>query len=181
MSNTSSTGGFLPVSAPDERTVEDVLNGLISAVAGLPPSLVRPRFQPKPPKQPTTDIDWCAFGITETSPGAAQLLCGEEGAEIHTEDLLTVLASFYGPNALRLARRLVTGLAGIPQNRDFLRRHGLALVSTGTTTRAPDLFGNTWVTRVDVPLIIRQGATADVPVLPFLSAPVVITGDHHHE
>jgi hypothetical protein len=180
VSNTSATGGVLAVAAPDHTGLEDVLNALIAGVLGLPPELVRPLYQRKPPKQPDKSVDWCAFGITGAEEEAHQLHPGEDGAQFHTEDLLSVLVSLYGPNAWNNGRRLTRALA-VPQNRAPLRRAGLALVSAGSATTAPDLVGGEWVSRVDVPLTIRQGETGDVAVLSLTSAPTSIIGDTHHE
>lgn len=179
--NTSATGGFLNVTPdPDQVGLENALHDLIAGITALAPTMVRPRYQPDPPKQPPKDSDWCAFGVTDADNEATQLLPGEDGSRLHTEDLLTVLASFYGPGAWNLARRLRRGLS-IPQNRDILRRSGLALVSTGSPTTAPDFVGGAWVSRVDLPLTIRQGETGDVAVLSLTSAPTSIIGEIHHD
>jgi len=121
------------------------------------------------------------LALDSSTYGAANLML--KASRLHTEDLLGVLVSLYGPHAFDLARRLDHGLR-VPQNRDFLRRQGLALVTVGTTTSAADLVGGSWLPRVDVTLTIRQGTpggAGDVAVLPLQSAPTAITGDTPHE
>ncbi len=68
--NTSATGGFLvPTSAaPDEDTaLEDFIHDFIAGVTGIAADMVRPRWQPTPPRQPPVGANWCAFGVTETN------------------------------------------------------------------------------------------------------------------
>jgi hypothetical protein len=45
-----------------------VLHDMVVGVTGLPASLVRPRWQPQPPTQPSVSTAWCAIGITRYEP-----------------------------------------------------------------------------------------------------------------
>lgn len=191
----SITGGVLVVApGPAVEAVEDVLHDLIAGLTGLAGDLVRPRWQPDPPKQPTPDIDWCAFGITGDTEEAAQLIHGDDSARVHTEDLLTVLVSFYGPLAADLAKVVRRGLH-VPPSRAWLRKHDLALVEIGALTPAADFVGAAWTRRIDMPLTIRQGtastaagggnpnnggsAVGAVEIRNILSAPTIINGEPH--
>lgn len=180
--NDSITGGFLDVVAgPDADAVLDVLHDQIVGLTGLDPHLVRPRWQPDPPKQPPPDTDWCAFGITGDAEEAAQLIHGDDSARVHSEDLLTVLVSFYGPRAGDMAKRLRRG-SHVPSNRALLRQHCLALVEIGPATPAPDFVGGAWIRRIDLTMTIRQGTPSIAGVTPIRNleaAPTIINGDTH--
>lgn len=178
----STTGGPLDVvPGPSAEATEDVLGDLLAGLTGLDRQLVRPRWQPDPPKQPEASVDWCAFGVAEAAPEAAQLIHGDDVARLHTEELVTVPLSFYGPRAADLAKAVRAGLR-VPANRALLRRHSLALVAVGPAVPAPDLVGGAWIRRIDMPLTIRQGTpitAGAVQIRNILSAPTTITGDTH--
>lgn len=178
----TTTGGFLEVVPGLTATAtEDVLHDLIAGLTGLDVRLVRPRWQPDPPKQPAPDVNWCAFGITGDTEEAAQLIHGDDAARLHTEDLLTVLVSFYGPAAADLAKGVRRGMH-VPASRDLLRRHSLALVEIGAATTAPDFVGGAWIARIDMPLTLRQGTpkpAGEVAIRNILSAPTIINGEPH--
>lgn len=190
MSATSATGGYLAVGpGPSREAVEDLLGDVVAGVTGLARDLVRARWQPDPPDQPEPEIDWCAIGIQSRTPEGGQLIPPRrrpdgaiEGARVERSVLLEVLASFYGPAADDLAGRLADGLA-LGQNRTPLRTLNLALVSVGAATTAPDFVGAKWLTRIDLPLTLRQATARDagnVAVLPLESALPAIVGEIRH-
>lgn len=177
MANDSATGGYLTVSAGLSReAVENALQAWIVGLTELPGPMVRPRWQAKPPKQPRHDVNWCAFGITDSQSEGAQLVQGEEAARLDQWELLTALASFYGPDGEDLARTLLVR-AQVPQNRVMLRPAGLVLVGFGQRVRVPELIGETWLERHDLPLTLRRGPVEGegvVAIKTIKSAPVAI-------
>ncbi len=170
MSNTSATGGFLPVTQPAQNTTEDVLQSLIAGITGLPGSLVRPRFLLEPQKEPDVTVNWCALGIANALPQAypelvhcSQASAGAGEAHVVTHASLNVLVSLYGPNCHALALALQCGLY-VPQNRSILRPAGLAFVQAGAITQVPGLTSAGWRGRADLPLVFRQVQGASVAI-----------------
>lgn len=72
--NTSATGGYLlpakQFPLPGNLSFRQFLQQIFVGLSGLPGDLVRPRWQPSPPKQPDIFINWLAIGITEVKPDA---------------------------------------------------------------------------------------------------------------
>ncbi len=150
-------GWLRPGFGPDEERLEDALHDMVCGLTAIEGSLVRPRWQPKPPATPAADVDWCAVGIVgETAPGG---LAWHEGGATRLEvyETLTVMCSFYGPRARVLARALRDGL-WVEQNRAMLRESAnLALVRVGDIVQAHELVNNRWLARQDVTLTLSRG------------------------
>ena len=167
MTNTSATGGFVHVAQPAQSTTEDVLQSLIAGITGLPGNLVRPRFQPEPPAEPDTTVNWCAFGITnaqpQTYPELVHTSAGEGEGHIISHASLNVLVSLYGPACHSLALTLQFGLY-VPQNRSILRPAGLAFVQAGEIIEVPGQLGAGWRARADITLAFRQVQGASVAI-----------------
>jgi len=174
--NTSATGGYLaPSSGPmTQRQVEDALQGMVVGITGLAGQFVRPRWQPFPPKQPEHSVSWCSIGVTSWGGknfASVQHQSAGNGQDVVTvQEDLEVMASFYGPSAMDLARRLRQGLA-VEQNRAALRASGLALASVGALLNIPEIINNAWVQRVDLGLTVRAEALSAYPVLNLLDVP----------
>lgn len=152
----------LPISGPSRHSTEDVFAALVQALTGLSENRVRPRWQPKPPKAPGPEVDWCAVGIVRRSaPPVSEvrrvrLPDGTESSRVETHELLEVLASFYGPQADELALALREGLQ-VEENRYPLREANMAYVQAGPLTHVPELVNMKFVYRVDLPLTFRRG------------------------
>ncbi|WP_285908116.1 hypothetical protein, partial [Pseudodesulfovibrio pelocollis] len=60
MTTSSASGGYLtPATAPlTQDQLVAVLHGAVSGITGLAAELIRPRWQPRPPKQPDHDVTW---------------------------------------------------------------------------------------------------------------------------
>lgn len=169
MNNTSATGGFLRLSpAPGQVDIEDVIHDLIAGITGICGELVRPRWQPDPPREPKPEVNWCAFGITGYEPLNFPEIRhhgeGEGRDEIVDYENLAVLASFYGPRHVDLARQCRRSLH-VPQNRAGLRPHGLAFVRAGTIIPVPALVAMGWRARADLPLTFQLMTSQSYAVL----------------
>jgi hypothetical protein len=179
--NTSATGGFLPLTpVPGQVEVEDVLHDLIAGITGLPGSLVRPRWQPEPPREPGPKEDWCAFGIVEYIPhNYPQILHHREGEghdEIIESETLRVVVSFYGPHHHEYARLLRRGVH-VPQNRETLRPAGLAFAVAGGIQPVPELVALGWRARSDLTLNFHRETRSDYPVLNLKKTAGSVTAD----
>ena len=183
MANDSSTGGFLsPISSlPSEDAALDlVLQALVVGVVGLPGNLVRPRWQEVPPTQPEAGTDWVAIGVTEEDPEPNISLihnaAGDGSSTSIDVDIITVLASFYGPNAAGNAIRLRSGLMQA-QNREILQLNNMGLIQVSGRTRTASLIQSRFMDRFDVRMSFSREVREFYPVRYLLHVPVQITTD----
>lgn len=163
--NTSATGGFLlPTStAPaEDQALEDFIHDLIVGVTGIDATLVRPRWQPTPPKQPSANTDWCAFGVTETDADEYASRVHDPAADsgngvdnVHRHSTVSILASFYGPNGQGNASLLRDGLQ-VPQNRETLYGASMGFLEASRIIVAPALINAQWVRRFDITVLLRR-------------------------
>jgi hypothetical protein len=182
MTATSASGGYLtPAAAPlTQDQLVAALHGAVSGITGLAAGLIRPRWQPKPPKQPDHDVTWCSLGVAgRAMPGSPAMIhdgAGEGATTAIAWERLRVLVSVYGPDAQDTVQRLIAGL-GVAQNRDQLRQAGLAYVSAGDPLTVPELINTLWVQRVDLELIFDHEARRTYPVRNLLCGSATIETD----
>lgn len=186
--NTSASGGFLvPSSASplEDVSLEDALTSLVSGVTGIDPTLVRPRWQATPPKEPEITLDWCGVGVMNDNPDAGNVSTvhnpndnGGLGSSTTTQQgVLDVMASFYGPNARGLSNLLRDGMM-VAQNREAMYALGMGLVSKpGPGVKVPELINNQWRNRVDVTFAIRRTVSRTWPIENVLGVQITIRGD----
>ncbi len=161
--------------------LEDIFSALLAGITGLPPDLVRPRWQPVVPKQPPPNTDWLALGITSTTPDAGPVLAhdsaasGGLGADSYARHSdIEVLASFYGPGGEANANLTQDGLC-VPQNIEFLRTNLITYVNSGTIRNVPEKVNEQWIRRWDVLLHFRRKVERSYPVENILTADFGIT------
>lgn len=176
MANDSSTGGYLAPSSPapdEDNALEDIIQSMVAGISGIAGTLVRPRWQQNPPKQPSDGTNWCAIGITRTYGETYAAIVhsgtgsGEDTLQRHYS--IDALASFYGPSGQLYAGVFRDGLL-IPQNREAMGAHGLAFVEAREVIAAPELTNTRWIRRFDVPFTLRRQVNRTYPVLNLLSA-----------
>lgn len=183
MANTSATGGYLaPAGSPapsEDADLEDVLQAMVVGISGLLGKFVRPRWQPKPPKQPEPDVNWCAIGVHETKTVAYPAIShngsddGHDQYQMHEE--LNILCTFYGPQAQAYASILRDGIF-IPQNSEAVKALGMAFVGASDIRPVPELVNQQWVRRYDLFIQMRRQVVRVYPVLNILSAdPLIVT------
>jgi hypothetical protein len=160
--------------------IVDILHDLVAGVTGFDGALVFPRWQTDPPNHPDITVDWAAVGVmTKTTDWQAFVRhrnIGEGIDELQRFEILTVLCTFYGPNAEKYAEMLRDGLH-IWQNYSTLCSLGYGLVSLEDTVTAPELFRERWISRCDVNMILRREILRQYPVRSIVSAPGEITGN----
>lgn len=176
----SSTGGYLqPNNLPSaDKLLHRVLHDYVVGVTGLLAGNVRPRWQKNPPEIPASNVDWCAFGVTEISGGhpyqvQVQVQVDEDlfdtKANLVRDELLTCQASFYGENSGLYAERLVLG-SSIAQNREALYLQGFSVISATTILRSAELVNDVWLDRQDIEIIFGRRVVVEYNVLHFLGA-----------
>lgn len=175
MANTSATGGYLsPNNQPDNDAIlARTLHDFIAGVTGIVPKNIRPRWQPNPPVIPSSEVDWCAFGITQTDFGLPYQyqkdVDGDSKQEQVRDETNTVTVSFYGANCSKNCNRLTQGLT-ISQNREALYLAGISVIGVGGVIRSPELVNDVWLDRADVEIVFGRRVVMVYDVLHFLGA-----------
>lgn len=180
MANDTSTAGFLTSAIPDDKALRDFFQVMIKGITGLDGTLVRPSWQPNPPKQPVNGTNWCAFGWKVVKADAnAEIktnLNGLAGILTRNEDL-EVLATFYGSSAYGYAAILRDGLE-IAQNRDTLRANGIAFKGEDGIVHNPELINDVWYDRQDLTLKFSREINRVYGILSFEDASGLIVTDN---
>jgi hypothetical protein len=179
---TSATGGYLPPTTPHptgDLAFARVINNIVVGITGIAPGLVRPRWQEVPPPIPLISTDWVAIGVTDIAPerGLPYERHYDDYSTERLEEELTVLATFYGPNAEKNARTLRDGLT-IPQNLEEAKATAqLNLIDTGPIRTLPELIDNRWYRRADIEIHFRRHVERDYNIRSIVEAPGHIQGD----
>jgi hypothetical protein len=169
----SSTGGYLipknTVHSPYDDTLEDDLADIVAGITALPRNSVRPRFQEEPPPEPPRGTNWCAVGPLSEDPegGLPSIVHHGEGDgedELRTHPVITVMASFYGPQAYGLATLLRDGLY-VSQNHEYLYKVNMGIVDTDAVTNASELVNAKYRKRFDLTFRVRRLVERHYPVL----------------
>lgn len=187
MAADSSVAGYLqPVGTapPEDTDLDSIFQQLAVGLTGLPGSLVRPRWQPTVPKQPEPNINWCAIGITGIEHDANSVEwhnpAGEGSDTFMRHEEISVLCSFYGPNALNYAAIFRDGLY-VSQNNGNLNQFEMGLHEVGSIVTAAELVSQQWIRRFDLTARIRRRVVRTYPVLNILSAEATVDSDTRTE
>jgi len=194
-----------PTSAPvQDFGLDAIFQKLIVGLTGLPGSLVRPRWQPVAPRQPDVTTDWCAIGVTDIEPDndpvfyhAGQFEDGvvtndtmvvtADGTPVDASNtngqdnmqrqkVISLLASFYGPNGMANADQAADGLY-VCQNQGILGSVNIGLVDVSNVTPAPDLINQMWVRRYDFTIRVRRQTKRTYSILNLLELQASINAD----
>lgn len=147
-----------------DDAMNDVLQRMVVGITGLPGAMVRPRFQRNPPDMPENEVDWCAIGAMDIEPpeGLPDRVhnpAGDGGAGTTTLsgiEVVNVLASFYGPNAMRYGTTLRDGLT-LAQNQDELAVDGsFGLIWFGPLRLASGIQNTDFRARYDIAIRLRH-------------------------
>lgn len=184
--NDSATGGYLVPSSsqplPGGLTLTQFIQSVITGVSGYPGSLVRPKFQIAPPKQPDIAIDWIAFSIqvTDQDKNAFTWLDDDEIDHLIRQQTLEIQVAFYGPNAQENITALSDGFQ-IQQNLEAMRLANMGYRDVSRIVRGPDLVNERWVDRYEMSLYLTRQVQRTYPILSFASAQgtihTVVDGD----
>lgn len=179
MSNTSATGGFLiptaTVPIPDGLTLNQFLQVMLVGITGLAGTLVLPRWQVEPPKNPALELNWISFGFTVSTPDANAYIGmnPDDSTTMQRHELIELQCSLYGPLAMDYAGLIRDGFA-LPQNLEYLRAANMGMVETGPTQHVPDLVNGRFLNRYEMSVFLRREVIRTYPILPFVSASGVI-------
>lgn len=169
----SSQVGYLAPSGTlslEDEALAEFLQGIVVGVVGLPGNLVFQRWQPEPPNYPDFGVDWAAVGDTTRDRDTfASVTHDATGDTAKRNESMTVLASFYGPNARGNAEKLAMGLQ-IAQNREQMKAQGYNLIEVLEPVITADLQNQRWVPRIDQPFKLVRGVTYTYPVLDLLGS-----------
>lgn len=182
MGNTSATGGTLSPVPPmplDDLDLDEVFQALIASITGLDGSLVRPRWQVSLPKQPASNVNWCALGVTNAVPDAGAYIDFDQIALTgiyYRHEEIDVLTTFYGPQAKQYTALLRDGLA-MPQNCEVLLPYMIRFVETGAIRTAPEFVNQQWIHRMDMSMRFRRKVSRTYAVTSLLIADVHLIDD----
>lgn len=150
MANTSATGGYL-TGAETSFDPNHFFHDLIMNLTGIDKTLVRPRWQPNPPTMPSSNTNWCAFGVSELAGDDSAYLNKNTTAtaKLERHEFYSVLCSFYGSNARDNARKMRDGLE-IGQNREAMYLSNVGYKNCSSLTHAPENINDVWFDRYDI-------------------------------
>lgn len=181
----STTGGYLlPTDKPlpGGLTLERYLQRVIVGVTGLAGSLVRPRYQVEPGKQPAEpNINWCSFSVNESEADASPYLNqGEDSTSLERHKNITLFVTFYGESSFDYAEMLRDGLE-ISQNRDDLKKAEIGIITMGRSIYVPEIINNRWFKRTDITINLRRKITRVYNVQTLASAEGTIIAEQNNE
>lgn len=159
------------VGYPNGLTLTQFLQTVFVGISGLAGSLVRPKWQPEPPKQPDITVDWMAMGVDTQTPDANGYTDTQEDGTFQTQrhELLDISCDIYGPNCERTAGLIRDGFQ-VQTNLESLRQANMGFVETGPMRHLPDLVNQRFIDRIIMNVIIRREIQRVYPVPTLLSA-----------
>ncbi len=155
------TAYLLPTSTegplPRGLTLTQFIQTVVVGISGLPGPMVRPMWQPEPPKQPDLSINWMGMGITIAAPDANSYVWvdANQAGVSQRHEALEVQCSIYGPDALDVYGLLRDGFQ-IPQNRDALFHANMGFTEISLARHIPDLVNERFINRVQTSFFLRR-------------------------
>lgn len=171
--NSANAGYLLPgstVGLPKNLSFTQFIQTILVGISGFPGDLVRPDWQPNPPKRPDITINWLAFGVAESTPYNF-IYAGSNGTNQNSQfqEAFSVKLSVYGPKALDNYRLIRDGFQ-ISQNLEALTLASMGLVDVSKGIRNPELIDERWYDRWECFVNMRYESQRTYPVLTLVSA-----------
>lgn len=171
----SLTGGYILPSHTDQPprnlTLTQFIQTVLVGLTGLSGTLVRPKWQPSPPKQPDIAENWLAFGIASSNPTANSFVGMDAAGVMNTQrqETLEIACSFYGPEALEFYTLVRDGLQ-IQQNLDALRAARMGYTDISQALHLPDLVNERFFNRYETTIQLQREIQRRYPIVSILSA-----------
>lgn len=159
------------VPIPGGLTLTQFIQTVFVGITGLTGTLVRPKWQVEPPKQPDLTVNWMAMGIDVAVPDANAYL-GVDNTDANVtqrHETLEIGCSIYGPEALEIYGLIRDGFQ-IPANLAALASANMGIVEVGPGRRIPDFVNERWIGRVTTSVFLRREIQRVYPILTLLSA-----------
>lgn len=174
MSNSSATGGYLSPTTtplPGGLSFEDFFHDVIVGITGFDKTLVRPKWQTNPPKQPDISIDWISFALQNLDSDQFAYISMDNlgNSTLKRHERLEIQCSFYGPNGYENMTAFHDGFQ-LQQNNDALRAAGMGFIEARRGVRGPDLVNERWVQRWETSVILARQVLRSYPILSLVSA-----------
>jgi hypothetical protein len=173
--NNSASGGYLvqgtkPV-LPQGLNLTQFIQTVLAGISGVDGALIRPKWQPDPPKQPENNVDWIAFAYVSSTPNAnSYIAMRPDGSTIsQRHERLEVQCAFYGPNNYEIATGLRDGFQ-VQQNLAALKSAHMGFTEVGPANRIPDLVNERWIDKIEMSVYLQREIQRVYPILSFLSA-----------
>lgn len=181
--NNSTTGGYLKPAPqaplPPNLDIVQFIQQVLVGISSLPGTLVRPKWQTEPLKNPDVGVNWLAFGVQSNSPDAnAFTQSNSDGSyEMQRHEKLEISCSFYGPQAAENAAVVRDGFQ-IQQNLANLTAAKMGYTEVGPAQHIPDLVNERWINRVEMTVYLTRMIQRVYPILTFVSVSGVITTEN---
>jgi len=186
MSDSTVVGYIAPITTNgdlNDTVLADFLQAVIVGIVGLPPTLVRPRWQPEPPNKPSFGTDWAALGVQSRKPDGFAYIAHQPNAQnaqgqdrAYRQQILSILCSFYGPHAEANGDLLSMGMQ-IEQNLEAMKSAGFGFIEVDDPIVVPELDHERWLYRVDTGFKLRRVQIYDYPVRNLLGAQMATKTD----
>lgn len=177
--NTTATGGYIspapktPPLSPQfpQLSLVDFLQSVIVGVSQLQGSMVRPNWQPNPPKRPNIDDTWVAIGIEgiEADFNAYQGFAADnETPIVQRHENFGLVCNFYGPNSYDLYG-IVRDSLQLTQNLAQLNLAKVPFKYDTTAQHVPELIDEEWFDRWRAVFYFMRQVNRTYPLLTFAS------------
>lgn len=142
---------------PKGLSLRQFIQTVLVGISNIPGPLVRPKWQPEPPKQPDININWMAFGIEVAAPDANAYIAStpEDQTTTQRNETLQISLSIYGPDSIDTYGLLRDGFQ-IEANRYALFNANMGFVEITPARQVPDLVNQRWIDRVETSIILRR-------------------------